>query len=207
MAKKEITSKIKNVAIAGAGGIGAFLAGYLYDFGVNRGQFPFTEWSWSIFDDDTVDSTNLLHQNFSADDLGRPKAEIVAERTLGVIKPVSRFMTAEDFPNYDVVFSCVDSMTFRTSLYEYGFKNKNKIYWIDGRCGSRNIGVFSSLLSEKTLRSTLTDSTERKACLLGFDKAAKVSHITPTIVAAMMTQWFLNHIRGEDNTGELMQII
>lgn len=50
----KVASRIKNVALAGAGGIGAYLAGFLYDSGVNRNQFPFNDWNWSIFDNDQV---------------------------------------------------------------------------------------------------------------------------------------------------------
>lgn len=202
----EVASRIKNVAIAGAGGIGAYLAGFLYDLGVNRAQFPFAKWKWTLFDDDTVDHTNLLHQNFTEDDIGRPKAEIVSERTARVIKPELRFMTAADFPNYDVVFSCVDSMTFRRELYNYGFSHP-ELYWVDGRCSSRNIGLFNSKVGEKVLRKSLSDSDERRGCLLAVDKEKKVSHITPVIVASMMAQTFLNHIRGVDTTDQIMLVI
>ena len=202
----EVASRIKNVAIAGAGGIGAYLAGFLYDLGVNRAQFPFAKWKWTLFDDDTVDHTNLLHQNFTEDDIGRPKAEIVSERTARVIKPELRFMTAADFPNYDVVFSCVDSMTFRRELYNYGFSHP-ELYWVDGRCSSRNIGLFNSKVGEKVLRKSLSDSDERRGCLLAVDKEKKVSHITPVIVASMMAQTFLNHIRGVDTTDQIMLVV
>ena len=202
----EVASRIKNVAIAGASGIGAYLAGFLYDLGVNRAQFPFAKWKWTLFDDDTVDHTNLLHQNFTEDDIGRPKAEIVSERTARVIKPELRFMTAADFPNYDVVFSCVDSMTFRRELYNYGFSHP-ELYWVDGRCSSRNIGLFNSKVGEKVLRKSLSDSDERRGCLLAVDKEKKVSHITPVIVASMMAQTFLNHIRGVDTTDQIMLVV
>lgn len=199
----KVASRIKTVAIAGAGGIGGYLAGFLYDLGVNRAQFPFANWKWKIFDDDTVDHTNLLHQNFTEDDIGRPKAEIISERTARAITPELRFMTTDDFKNYNVVFSCVDSMTFRKDLYEYGFKTPD-FYWVDGRCSSRNIGLFNSKVGEKPLRTSLSDSTERRGCLLAVDKQKKVSHITPVIIAAMMAQCFLNHLRGEDTTDQIL---
>lgn len=201
--KDQVASRIKKVAIAGAGGIGGYLAGFLYDLGVNRAQFPFANWKWTVFDDDTVDHTNLLHQNFTEDDIGRPKAEIIAERTARVLTPQLRFMTPADFKEYDVVFSCVDSMTFRKDLYTYGFANPD-FYWIDGRCSSRNIGLFNSKVGEKTLRASLSDATERRGCLLAVDKAKKVSHITPVIIASMMAQCFLNHLRGEDTTDQIL---
>jgi molybdopterin/thiamine biosynthesis adenylyltransferase len=109
-------TKINKIGIAGAGGIGSHLAGMLYDFGVNRNQFEFTDYTIDIYDDDVVDFKNLLHQNFSEADLHTMKADSVAERF--ALTPHKRFMTAADFINYDLIFSCVDSMVFRKSLYE-----------------------------------------------------------------------------------------
>lgn len=197
-------NKIKKIAIAGAGGIGAFLAHNLFDYGVNRNQYPYTDWNIDIYDDDTVDGSNLLHQNYTVDDLGKPKADIVAARYF--MNPVKRFMDTPDFKNYDMIFSCVDSMSFRKKLYEFGWKNSD-LYWIDGRCSSRQIGVFNSLIPRKQLEPTLNDSEAREGCLLRVDKENKVSHATPQIVATIMEQTFLNHLRGEDIKEKLLLYI
>ena len=198
------SKEINNIGIAGAGGIGAYLAHFLYDYGVNRNQYPFTDWKIDIYDDDVVDVSNLLHQNYTEDDLGQPKAKIVG--TKYAMNPMLRFMSKADFKNYDVIFSCVDSMTFRKDLYEYGWKNPN-LYWIDGRCSSRNIGLYNSMVPRKQLESDLTNSKERKGCLLQVDKENKVSHATPVVIAGMMLQTFLNHIRGEDITEKVLLML
>ncbi len=186
--------KIKKVAIAGAGGIGAYATQFLFDYGANRGQYPWTSWEVDLFDDDIVEPGNLLHQNFSEDDLGRRKAEIVAEKCF--VTPNYRFMTPADFPNYDVIFSCVDGMEFRKSLYEYGFAHP-ELVWFDARCQSRIILATHSGVSQKVLKTYLTESKERAGCLRSVDKVNKISHATPIIVAATMTQLFLNYLRGE----------
>ncbi len=112
-------------------------------------------------------------------------------------------MTDADFPNYDVIFSCVDSMTFRRALYKYGFEHP-ELYWVDGRCNSRQIGLMHSKVGRKSLESTLTDTDVRGGCLLEVDKKAKVSHATPDIVAGMMVQCFLNHLRGVDTSEKIL---
>ena len=195
---------IKKVAIAGAGGIGAYVSHFLYDYGVNRGQYPFTEWQVDVYDDDTVDVSNLLHQNYSEDDLGKNKAEIVAARYFMNAK--LRFMTKEDFKDYDTIFSCVDSMKFRKELYTYGWDHPG-LYWIDGRCSSRNIGVFNSKIDKKRLELHLSDEEVRRGCLLQYDKEHKVSHATPIIVAGLMLQVFLNHLREEDTNEKLLLLV
>lgn len=189
--------KITKVAVAGAGGIGSHLTSLLFDFGMNRNQFPFTEMQIDVFDDDTVDTKNLLHQNFYEQDLGRSKVESLEERY--AITPVKRFMDTKDFENYDLIFSCVDDMVFRKKLYDWYIKkaDKEKHFFIDGRCESRNGVVLNASLKPEHLMARLNESTERRGCLLAEEKANNVSHTLPIIVAATMAQVFLNVLRGD----------
>lgn len=194
--------KIKAVGIAGAGGIGGYVCRLLFDYGVNRNQFPFTEWTIDLYDDDTVDAKNLLHQDFTQDDLGNEKAKIMATKYM--VTPVLRFMTPEDFPKYDVIFSCVDSMSFRKKLYNYTWENPNKIFWIDGRCSSRTIGLYHSNIPRGAIENDVNDNEERRGCLRAVDKENNISHITPVIVAGMMVQTFLNYLRNEESKNKLV---
>jgi molybdopterin/thiamine biosynthesis adenylyltransferase len=187
---------ISRIGIAGAGGIGSFLAANLFDYGAKRNQFDFSGCTIDIYDDDIVDASNLLHQNFYDEDIGKYKAKIVAERSMDTITAHTRFMTNKDFANYDVIFSAVDSMTFRKDLYEYGYAHP-ELFWIDGRCSSRQVGLYHSQLEQKALKKAINDSKERTGCLLEYDKKNKTSHVTPQIVAGMMTQTFLNYIRED----------
>jgi len=188
--------KIDRIGIAGQGGIGAFLTRFLLDYGAKRNQFDFSGCTVDTFDIDIVDASNLLHQDFTDDDIGRYKADIVAEKCLNLVNPNKRFMEVKDFENYDVIFSAVDSMSFRSSLYKYGFDHPS-LMWIDGRCSSRQVGLYHSKLSRTVLEKAINDSKERTGCLLEYDKKNKTSHVTPQIIAAMMTQTFLNYIRDE----------
>lgn len=207
MASKTDKSKLINptkLAIAGAGGIGAFVASGLHNYGVMRNQFDYAGMEIDIYDDDIVDVGNLLHQNFSEEDVGQYKAQLCADRY--VMNPIKRFMTEKDFGKYEVIFSCVDSMKFRKQLYTYGFDHP-ELFWIDGRCSSRSIGLYNSRCSRKALEVTLNDSEERQGCLLAVDKKNKMSHATPQVIAAMVLQTFLNYIRGEVQTDKLEVMI
>lgn len=186
---------IKKIAIAGAGGLGSHLAGFLFDYGVNRNQFDFIGMTIDQFDDDTVDKKNLLHQNFSESDLNKPKVACMADRYM--VTPHQRMMTKDDFKNYDLIFSCVDSMVFRKELYEYCWNNKNSPFWIDGRCESRQAALFTKDAPREKLEQMLSDSKERTGCLRKYEKENDISHFTPIIVAARMAQVFLNYQRGE----------
>lgn len=188
--------KPSKIGIAGAGGIGSHLVELLFDFGVNKGQYDYSEMDIRLFDDDTVDQKNLLHQNFRPDDLGKHKAKVLEDKY--AVTAVTRFMTVEDFPKFDVIFSCVDGMEFRRQLYEYKWQNPNgKLFWVDGRCTSRFMTVLNSEVDRPTLERTVDNSTERGGCLLQYEKENNISHATPKIVAAIMMQTFLNYLRGD----------
>ena len=197
-------NKMPKMAIAGAGGIGAYFAQFLFNYGAERNQFPFPIGKVDLYDDDTVDVSNLLHQNFAEEHLGLSKAKIVAGRCF--MNPIERFMTVNDFANYDVIFSCVDSMKFRKELYEYSWQHP-ELYWIDGRCSSRNVGVFNSKIPAATLTKHITNDDERRGCLLAVDKEKKISHATPIVVASMMLQVYLNHLRDTDTNAPVFSVI
>lgn len=186
---------MKKIAIAGAGGIGSNLAHVLFDFGFNRKQFDYSSTDIDIYDDDVVDLKNLLHQNFGSSDIGKYKVKILEDKY--VINGIARRMNEEDFEKYDLVFSCVDNMPFRKSLYEYYWRNPHKMKWIDGRCTSRQGAIFNSGLPEEMLRTYLSDSTDEGGCLLEYEKENNISHTLPLIVAGMMAQTFLNTLRGQ----------
>jgi molybdopterin/thiamine biosynthesis adenylyltransferase len=195
------------IAVAGAGGLGSHFTGLLYDFGVNREQFPFAQYVVDVYDDDTVDTSNLLHQNYTSQDLGLMKADVLAARYL--VNAVTRRMTPEDFPKYDIIFSCVDNMDFRRQLYQAGWDKKYLGFWVDGRCSSRQIGIFNSDRRKDLLEPLLVGGTEQKSagCLREVDKVAKISHATPVIVAGFMMQQFLNWLRGEVNSNPFILMV
>jgi molybdopterin/thiamine biosynthesis adenylyltransferase len=182
------------VGIAGAGGIGSWLTHFLFEFGVSRKQFDFMNMEIDVYDDDTIDQKNLLHQNFKIDDLGKHKVSVLQKKY--AINPKKKFMEEKDLKKYDVIFSCVDGMEFRKTLYEYSWEHP-KLFWIDGRCTSRNGIVLNSKITKSAQQKFLDDSTERAGCLLAYEKENNISHALPIVVASTMTQLFLNHIRGD----------
>lgn len=188
--------KFKNIAIAGAGGIGSNLLAILFDYGFNRKQFDYSGIAVDMYDDDTVDLTNLLHQNYKIDDIGKYKVNVMEEKY--VVNGIQRRMGEEDFNNYDIVFCCVDNMPFRKSLYEYSWEGSKKdFFWIDGRCTSRQGAVFTADLPKETLLTYIDASKEEGGCLLAYEKEQNISHTLPVIVAGMMAQAFLNKLRDQ----------
>ena len=196
---------INKIAIAGAGGIGSNLLAVLFDHGYNRKQFNYSEIEVDMYDDDTVDVKNLLHQNFKLDDIGKHKVSVMEDKY--VVNGLKRRMTEKDFKNYDLIFSCVDSMTFRKSLYEYGWtKGGDKLFWIDGRCTSRQGALFTSDMPKAALEPYINESQEEGGCLLAYEKEENISHTLPTVVAAMMVQAFLNKLRSQKTSKMIFMV-
>jgi molybdopterin/thiamine biosynthesis adenylyltransferase len=188
--------KLDKIAIAGAGGIGSNLLGILFDYGYNRKQFSYMDTEVDIYDDDTVDIKNLLHQNFKIDDVGKHKVKVLEDKY--IVHGITRRMTVDDFSKYNVIFSCVDSMAFRKSLYEYGWStSKDALFWVDGRCTSRQGALLTSDALKPALEPFINDSQEEGGCLLAYEKEQNISHTLPTVVAAMMVQAYLNKLRGQ----------
>jgi molybdopterin/thiamine biosynthesis adenylyltransferase len=188
--------KIKKLAIAGAGGIGSNLLAILFDYGFNRKQFDYSAMVVDMYDDDTVDLTNLLHQNYKIDDIGKHKVSVMEDKY--VVNGIPRRMGEEDFINYDLIFCCVDNMPFRKSLYEYSWnQDKDKLFWVDGRCTSRQGAVFTSDLPKETLVNYIDASKVEGGCLLAYEKEQNISHTLPVVVAGMMVQAFLNKLRDQ----------
>lgn len=195
---------IKKIGIAGAGGIGSNLLHILFDYGFNRKQFDYSAVDVDIYDDDTIDTSNLLHQNFKLEDVGKPKVKVLEDRY--VVNGIARFMEEKDFKKYDVIFSCVDSMQFRKMLYNWGFQNPKKSFWVDGRCTSRQGALFNSLLPQQDLERYITNDDVRGGCLLKYEKEQNISHTLPIVIAGMMVQTFLNYMRGEKTDKKLIML-
>lgn len=190
----------KRIGVIGAGGVSGWMLHFLHDFGYNRKQFSYIDVEITVYDSAHVSPSNLLHQNYTELDLGKKKVEIMAEKY--AITPIDRFMKQSDFKNHDVILSGPDGMEIRKKLYEYGDKNPESLFWIDGRSSS-NLGlVFNSKVPSSIRNTYLDDSTDRGSCLEDHEKANNISHTMPTIVGAAMVQVFLQATRGQFITKE-----
>ena len=166
-----------------AGGIGSNLLNILFDYGYNRKQFDYINTEIDIYDDDVVDLSNLLHQKFQIDDIGKAKVDVLADKYS--VNGIKKLLTKEDLKDYDLVFCCVDNMVFRKDLYNYGWEledqkpNEKKFFWIDGRCTSRQCALFTSSALRPSLTPYISDSKESGGCLLAFEKEQNISHTLP----------------------------
>ena len=106
------------VAVFGLGGVGGAAAEALARAGVGH---------LLLVDGDAFEESNLNRQIFATrETLGKPKAEVAAERILSInpdcdATPVVKFITPEDaaafpFREYDFVAECIDSLASKTAI-------------------------------------------------------------------------------------------
>jgi molybdopterin/thiamine biosynthesis adenylyltransferase len=135
--------RTKSVLIAGAGNIGSHLAPLVARIGVGRMR---------IVDRDHVEAKNLATQDFRPPDVGRPKAEVIAERLRNVFPDVEFEGTCadlEDLPlgaaEVDVILGALDSRRARQVLI-------SEIAWplgvpvVDGGVGEGLLGRMQVFL-------------------------------------------------------------
>ncbi len=146
------------IVIVGCGGLGSIAAVYLAASGIGKIH---------LVDYDVVDASNLHRQVFyKTDDIGKPKAEVLANH----IKEISPFVKVsfcntaiskstvfDEINEYDFVLDCTDSLPIKYLLNDACvLKNKaliyGSLYKFDGYIASFNIksqkGVYSTNLRD-----------------------------------------------------------
>jgi len=132
----------EDILVIGCGGTGAFviahLARFLSVFNDNRVRRP----NLYIADGDIVEEKNLIRQHFIARDIGRNKAEVLAERyaaAFGIqinIIP-SNIEKAQDFPRFsrssNLIIGCVDNNASRQLIHKTYFLSGGGVstFWVD----------------------------------------------------------------------------
>lgn len=133
------------VGIVGAGAVGSHLAPMLARMGAGR---------IILVDYDTVSPANVGIQGFLPRDIGRQKAEVVAE-TLRAINPAAEIVAVAGRyePRAEAaavlrglpgayVFACADSMRTRSDLAR-DFSRRGWAWFFDSRMGAETLRVFS----------------------------------------------------------------
>lgn len=189
---------MKTLLIVGAGGIGSWLAGNLYESKIH-GQLD--DLDITIADPDTVDQKNIGYQNFTMTDLLDNKAEVLANRYFMHAIP-KKITDSKILDKYDCIVSAVDNSIFRRTLFDYSFTTKGQFkYWIDLRSEGRTVAIFTKAKqSKEILNATLpAQDVDNGSCQLSFELDKGIIQRGNKIVAAIGEQTILNWYRGEPN--------
>jgi hypothetical protein len=182
------------VALVGCGAIGSHLARFLAHLGVPH---------LTLIDPDSVAPENLALQGFAEADLGRAKAEALAD-TVGAVAPLTTVRTVVARFNRGqlggvppelsrrVVCSCVDDIEVRGQIH--AATRDRRDLWLDGRMTALVYRVLTAddLASDKYYRTTLfrRDEAPEVRC------TAKGTVFTAAAPALAMGTQLLLHLKG-----------
>lgn len=186
-----------NLLIIGAGGIGSFFCRELSDTILN-GVKGTENLQVTVYDADEVETKNIRYQNFEDEDVGKNKADSIAERYFFV--PKNKFIEEEkELKGYDIIMVAVDNTKVRRLVYNYCIKND--VYFIDMRSEGR--AVICLTKHEKNtmevLEETLDDSIVSASCQLEWELNEGRVQVGNRIIAMIGIQFLLNYLRDEKN--------
>jgi len=126
--------------IIGVGGIGSNAAHVAMSVGFEE---------LTIMDPDVVMEENLYPGFFSHGDQGRPKVEALYDRlydvfgnTIDVEPIVGSFPDHDEFPTFDIVLICTDTLESRREAWRHG-RELCRGVWIDARMGGTLSTVYA----------------------------------------------------------------
>ena len=125
------------LAVVGCGGIGSFAALALAKMGCQR---------LTLYDDDRVESHNVPNQLYRPADVGRPKAEALAEivRAFAGVTPRAVVERVDGQRLEGLVVAGVDSMRARRSIWQRSVRYRAAVpLFLDGRLGAEVIRLYA----------------------------------------------------------------
>ena len=179
----------KSLLIIGAGGIGTTVVDLLVP-ALERIQLGA---AITLMDGDSVEASNLGHQNFSSTDIGAFKVEALAGkwsevRGLSMNSVAENLRTFEQLEGYDLVVICVDRPEPRRLVHSLD------VPWIDLRCSGDGWMVFTSD-SDPNLVAQMTPDHEPMSCQVEGALDAGNLEFGFSIAGTFGAQWILQHLR------------
>ncbi len=197
------SNKIKDVLVAGVGGIGSNLAYVLARMGIPH---------MTLIDPDYVEEANLGAQMFDLEDIGKPKV-IAVKRKIKAFSPDTAIYVYDDYIderflsidglNYDAIFSCFDNMQARKILFnkwkEVYYRNKlDSDYpyciYIDARMEAETLQIYA-VYDDETIVSyeeTLFDDSIIEDLPCNFKSTTHTSFITSGLMVAILSNYITN---------------
>ncbi len=186
---------MNSCAVIGCGGIGSVFAAALKSM-IDKEQLPLLD-AYTLIDFDSVDPKNLLYQNFNEEDLGKNKAEVLAERY--GFKHINEKVTEEkQLEPYNKIIICADNTVIRELCYRHCV-NKKK-FFLDLRCQGRINAylVYKQQTLKKLLKTLPKERTESGSCQIEQRLEQNMIDVCNYIIAWKGIQILLNLNRGID---------
>ena len=179
----------KSLLIIGAGGIGTTVVDLLVP-ALERIQLGA---QITLMDGDTVEASNLGHQNYSATDIGAFKVDALAEKwstaeSLQIHSVTDNLREHKQLDGYDLVIVCVDRPEPRRLVHALD------VPWIDLRCSGDGWMVFTSD-SDSNLVAQMTPDHEPMSCQVEGALDAGNLEFGFSIAGTFGAQWILQQLR------------
>ena len=175
-----------SIAIIGAGSIGSFLSELLLRSGFQRIK---------IIDRDFVEPENLSCQNFLMNDVGLPKALVLAKRLRKInenakIKYKVTDLNHENIEILDeseIIFDCTDNMITRFLINDYCVKNSKTWFYaaVSGRTGYS----FAVFPGKACLRCFIKEPTITETC----ETTGLIANL-PILISSIQVSRAINYI-------------
>ena len=177
--------------IIGAGGEGSRLAQFLCEDLTTSVLNPVI---FAISDDDVVEQENVNVQNFSAEDINKNKAAVIAAKYLGFVALKARIRKASQLKGFDFIISCVDNYATRALIFKYC--HENSVPYVDIRTSGRQLEAYANLEYREIMKTIDTKDAKSYSCQTAYDKKNKTYQRMDRVAAAIAAQCILNITRG-----------
>ena len=188
----------KSLLIIGAGGIGTTVVDLLVP-ALERIQLGA---KITLMDGDTVEASNLGHQNYSTADIGKKKVDALADKWskahgLQVRSVAENLRTAEQLLGYDLVVVCVDRPEPRRLVHALD------VPWIDLRCSGDGWMILSSD-SDRELVEQMTPDHQPMSCQVEGALDAGNLEFGFSVAGTFGAQWLVQNLRGRSGPVQSM---
>lgn len=180
------------IGIIGCGGIGSYFVRGLSEL-IKKDIAGFDRvnvMAIDLFDMDTVEEKNLSYQNFDIEDLGRNKAEVLADRTGYTAIPI-KIDKPEQVNDYDLVVLAVDNNEVRNIVYNSGVR------LLDLRAKGKGIMAYLTQKDDPEYLNLTVDSGEKGGCQYSEDIEDKSIEFGNRVIAEIGLQFLVDYLRGK----------
>lgn len=181
-----------DIIVGGAGGIGSWTSMFLSRIGH----------SLYIFDNDTIDETNMAGQLYGVKQIGVNKAEATKQNIelFTDNKNTNVFgLYDENSPTGPIVFSCFDNMKARKLMFEKWKAQEDRDIFIDGRMLAE-IGMIFCVTKgkEADYEAELFDDSEVREAPCSFKATSHCGALIGSLMVSGLNNFIVNKKLGDD---------
>ena len=183
----------QDITIGGVGGIGSWVALFLSRIGHNL----------YLYDDDTIDDTNMAGQFYSHQQIGQNKANATLKNLRiftghnNNVEVMGRF-TKESYSS-PIMFSCFDNMAARKLMFEKWKSAEDREIFIDGRMLAETGMVFLVQKGQEEMyEAELFDDNEVEDAPCSFKATSHCGAFIGSVMVAGLNNYLSNKVQGLD---------